>query len=225
MSARVVAYLSWEFRVSEIKFSEPKLSRYRLRAYLIKLHKDLFSVHALVCRSGVCWPNGMTNIEKAVLVLEDRRFFSHHGFDFKALIRELMKAALGRKHGGASTIDMQFVRTATGFRNRTIGRKTHEILMAFIVHFRYTKKTILRSYLDAAYFGSRLHGVHAAANKIFGCSAEQLSMEQAFFVASMLLTPRPLNPCGKWYSRVKRRADYGVSVYVRDQKSFDKLWS
>ena len=57
-----------------------------------------------------------------VMALEDRRFFRHCGFDFFSFVREVFKAACKKKHGGASTIDMQLVRTITGFKDLTLYR-------------------------------------------------------------------------------------------------------
>ncbi len=50
------------------------------------------------------------------IAIEDRRFFYHPGVDVLSILRETIKALKGRKHGGASTIDMQFVRTVTGYQ-------------------------------------------------------------------------------------------------------------
>ena len=64
------------------------------------------------------------------IVLEDRRFFKHYGVDLHSVLREVSKALTLRRHGGFSTIDMQFVRTITGFRQHTIRRKVYEIVLA-----------------------------------------------------------------------------------------------
>lgn len=116
---------------------EPKLKFMRPREALTKIHTDLFKVHSNVKPALAYYPAALTNLEKLVLVLEDRRFMFHHGFDVKSLVRELLRAITFRRHGGASTIDMQFVRTSTGYKERTIARKLYEILLAFIIQFRY----------------------------------------------------------------------------------------
>lgn len=191
------------------------------RAALIRIHRDLFLIEQRVMYfEGI---NELSEFEKLVLILEDRRFLMHGGVDLRACLREVMKAAVGRKHGGASTIDMQFVRTATGFRENTTRRKLYEILLSVIVQFRYSKLMILRSYLNCAFFGSGLIGIKRASKRAFGVSPEQLSRVQAAELAGMLVYPKPLRPEGNWHVKIRRRADYGLRRMVRFQKSFEKV--
>ncbi|WP_374702115.1 biosynthetic peptidoglycan transglycosylase [Herbaspirillum sp. B65] len=157
-----------------------------------------------------------------VLILEDRRFFKHGGVDLKSVCRESFKACLGRRHGGASTIDMQFVRTVTGYRERTIKRKIYEIFLASLIQIRYSKIVILRSYLQCAFLGSHLRGVHAASLKIFNKPSMDLSLQEAATIAAMLVYPRPMKPTDEWNLRVQRRADYGQRVYISTKQSLEK---
>jgi len=201
---------------------DPKLKLIRPREALTKIHMDLFKVHARVNSWLAYHPETLTPLEKFVLVLEDRRFISHHGFDSKSVLRELLRAVTFRRHGGASTIDMQFVRTSTGYRERTLRRKIYEIFLAVIIQFRYSKIVILRSYLACAFFGSHLRGAEAAARKVFDKSVDILSDDEAAFIAAMLVYPRPLRPTSDWQSRVQRRADYGKRIYIANKKRFDQ---
>jgi len=201
----------------------PKLAIFRLRETLTRLHFDLFKVHALIDSGVAYYPLELTNVEKLVLILEDRRFFFHHGVDLRSSLREFLRAVTLRRHGGASTVDMQFVRTATGYRERTLGRKLYEMLLAVIIQFRYSKIVILRCYLRCAFFGSQLKGANAAAREVFGARSENLSVDDAAFIAAMLVYPRPKQPTAEWKSRIQRRADYGKRVYVANKQRFDQL--
>lgn len=201
---------------------EPKLKLIHPREVLTKIHIDLFKVHDCVKPWLAYHSETLTLLEKFVLVLEDRRFIHHHGFDSKSVIRELLRAITFRRHGGASTIDMQFVRTSTGYRQRTLRRKIYEIFLAVIIQFRYSKIVILRSYLACAFFGSHLRGTEAAARKVFGKSVDSLSDDEAVFIAAMLVYPCPLQPTAEWRSRVQRRADYGKRIYIANKKRFDQ---
>ena len=140
-----------------------------------------------------------------VLVLEDRRFFEHGVVDFKALLRVSYKIVFCQVLEGASTIDMQLVRTATGYRDRTLTRKLYEMLLATLIQFRYSKVTILRSYLDIAYFGWRLRGAESAAWTVYGTGTVSLDLDQAAFVASMLVYPLPKEPSFEWVRKTLRR--------------------
>ncbi|MGI0134052.1 MAG: biosynthetic peptidoglycan transglycosylase, partial [Candidatus Micrarchaeaceae archaeon] len=169
------------------------------------------------------FPQQLTSLEKMVVILEDRRFFNHHGVDFLAVIRELAKLLIGKRHGGASTIDMQLVRTVTGYKALTIKRKLYECILAIIIQRRYNKTQILRSYMNCAFFGSHLIGATRASQALFGQPPTNLDDSQAAFIAAMLVCPKPMRSTPKWESRVKRRADYGYSIYISNKDRFDKL--
>jgi N-acetyl-anhydromuramyl-L-alanine amidase AmpD len=155
----------------------------------------------------------LTALELMTIAIEDRRFFYHPGVDVLSILRETIKALRGRKHGGASTIDMQFVRTVTGYRAPTMKRKFYEAFLAVVIQFRYKKLEILRSYLACAFFGSGLIGANAAAQRVFNKSADRLSMEEASFISAMLAYPRPLQGLPHWEQRARRRAAYAVAVF------------
>ena len=156
----------------------------------------------------------LTALELMTIAIEDRRFFYHPGVDVLSILRETIKALKGRKHGGASTIDMQFVRTVTGYRAPTIQRKIYEGFLALIIQSRYKKVEILRSYLACAFFGSGLIGANAAAQRVFNKNADRLSMEEASFISAMLAYPRPLQGLPRWEQRARRRAVYAVAVFA-----------
>jgi membrane carboxypeptidase/penicillin-binding protein len=158
-----------------------------------------------------------------VLVLEDRRFFVHSGTDYLSILREISRALSLKRFGGASTIDMQFVRTVTGRRNRSLYRKIREITLARLIQYRYSKARILRGYINCAFFGSHLIGGDKAAVTVFGKHPDELSLEESAFIAAMLVYPRPLKPSPEWRRKVERRANYGVSIYVRNEEKLKKL--
>ena len=147
------------------------------------------------------------------IAIEDRRFFHHPGVDVLSFLREAIKVLRGRKHGGASTIDMQFVRTVTGYRAPTMKRKLYEGFLALVIQSRHKKLEILRSYLACAFFGSGLVGANAAAQRVFNKNADRLSMEEASFISAMLAYPRPLQGLPRWEQRARRRAAYAVAVF------------
>jgi len=133
----------------------------------------------------------LSNIERAALFLEDRRFFIHSGVEFRSIPRLLRRMLRGRRPGGISTIDQQVVRIATRKTERTIGRKTREMLLAYALNTHSSKRDILYYYLHNAYFGYKLSGCELASRHIFGCTASDLSYRQACFVASLLPLPLP----------------------------------
>lgn len=184
----------------------------------------------------------MTKIERLTLLLEDKRFYNHSGFDWWCIPRMLRQALTFKRIGGVSTIEQQLVRTILSRRERTIRRKSREVLLAWLLVHRKSKREILRAYLATAYFGYRLRGCDQTAKFLFGKCAGELNVEQASLVASLLVYPLPKlvrNDANcmatlptaeaipyldlaavvapKWARRVKRRMNYGIALN-RDSK-------
>ncbi len=202
---------------------QPSLSLPNLRKALVLLHMDLFHVQRNIALHSAYIPASLTALEVMTIVLEDRRFMRHHGVDVRSIFRETIRAFTLRRHGGASTIDMQFVRTVTGYQDLTLRRKLYECILAVLIQFRYSKIVILRSYLACAYFGAGLRGSKRAAHAVFAKSPEDLTISEAAFLAAMLVHPRPFRGGQSWELRVKRRAHYGERIYITDKERFDKL--
>jgi membrane peptidoglycan carboxypeptidase len=192
-----------------------------LRRSLLRVHQDLFVIDEKVPYYTPEHP--LSLVEIFVLILEDRRFFRHRGVDWRSCVREVVRAILGQRYGGASTIDMQFVRTATGFRERTISRKLHEILLAILIQYRYSKREILRSYLSCAFFGSHLYGIEHACLAVYGKRSDDLTENEAADIAAMLVYPRPLSGSVTWRLNVSRRANYAKRLRPSLEKRFQKL--
>lgn len=188
-----------------------------MRHLLIKLNKDLDKI-SNYCPSHHSEITQELPIHRMVLLLEDRRFFNHWGIDVWSLKRELFRFLTFRKHGGASTIDMQLVRTITDYRERTIYRKIYEMILAFLIQYHCSKWQILQSYLDEAYFGSGLRGTRVSSQELYGKQPSRLSIEEAAELASLLVYPKPRNPGQRWRAKVERRARYASRLNARFKK-------
>lgn len=193
------------------------------RRMLVRIHKDLFKIEARMSYEYGT-PEPLSPFEIMVLILEDRRFFQHHGIDLISCLRETKRALLFQRHGGASTIDMQFVRTATGYRQRTLRRKLYEMFLAWLIQYRYNKFEILRSYLKCAFFGSHLYGFEAAIQRIYDKNdGDKLDLDESAQLAAMLVYPRPLSPNPEWERKLSRRANHAKWLYPRLKQRFRKL--
>ncbi len=181
------------------------------RDLLLQINRDLFKIEDR-CILVYEWEK-LSTFEVMVLILEDRRFSQHLGVDLRSCLREVLKALCFRRHGGASTIDMQFVRTVTGYRDLTLKRKLYEMLLAVLLQIKYTKLEILRSYLASAFFGSHLIGADNTSVTLFGKISADLEADEASQLAAMLVYPRPLVPVDSWDRKVQRRAKYARSRY------------
>lgn len=133
----------------------------------------------------------LTQVELAVLYLEDRRFFSHSGIELISLLRGVKRFLQGYPLGGVSTIDQQVVRISLRRYERSFSRKLNELLLALIVNIHLPKKAIFNYYIHNAYLGYKIEGCEIAANKIFGNTAASLDANQAAFIASLFPLPFP----------------------------------
>ena len=99
----------------------------------------------------------------------------------------------------------------------------HEMILAYLLQYRYSKLAILRSYLSIAYFGTNLKGVYtAAANREIDIETDKVP--EAAIIACQLVYPRPRVDTERWKNRISNRVDYISRVYVRNEQKFDKLF-
>src|SRR5262245_57197321 len=130
------------------------------------------------------------NLIQAVLAIEDRRYFSHHGVDFIRMFGAAWAdVRAGRLVEGGSSITQQLVRLDALTRQRTLERKAVEALMAISVERRFTKTQILEAYLNRVYLGDGYYGVEAAARGYFGKPAADLSVAEAAAIAGVIKPP------------------------------------
>ncbi len=111
-----------------------------------------------------------TNMENAVIAIEDRRFYEHEGVDYKGIARALSQDVLRRSAvQGGSTITQQFVKNALAAQSkRTVFQKLREAALAYHLEREWTKQKVLTQYLNSVYFGNGAYGVEAAARTYFG---------------------------------------------------------
>ena len=187
---------------------------------LIQLNLDLEEVlDACIVRY---W-HQLTYLDRMIVVLEDKRYLRHRGVDWRSVARIGWQSLWRRRRGGASTIEMQFIRTVLDRREKTLARKFNEFILAWLLNFRIDKVSILHSYGSVAFFGSHLDGSRAASMQMFSKLPEQLSMDEAAVVAAMLVYPRPNVENERWRNRVARRANYGISIYRRLEQRGDQI--
>jgi membrane peptidoglycan carboxypeptidase len=140
-----------------------------------------------------------------VLVAEDKRYWSHRGIDWIAVARALLWQLVGKPNGGASTIEMQLVRTVTHRRERTMRRKIREMILAAKVSQFASKSEILTTYLNSAYFGHDQIGAETASRSVFRSGVANICLPRKAFLAALLVWPLPSSRNLGWYRRAFRR--------------------
>jgi penicillin-binding protein 1A len=144
---------------------------------------------------------------KALVAMEDRRFYDHWGVDMRGFAAVAYGALTGRGVRGASTITMQLARNLyeqIGFE-RSVTRKVKEILTAIQLERRYTKDEIVEMYLNTVAWGNNAFGVEAAAQTYFNKPAAELETEEAATLVAMLAATTRYNPVRNPEAAMQRR--------------------
>jgi penicillin-binding protein 1A len=142
-------------------------------------------------------------MKKAILAVEDARFYEHHGVDYIGMARAVVSTATGAPQGGG-TITMQVARNFFLTRERTVSRKLREILLARRIEDALTKDQILELYMNQIYLGQRTHGFSSAARIYFNKSMKELSIAEAAMLAGIPKNPARHNPAVN-FDRAKER--------------------
>jgi len=152
---------------------------------------------------------------EALLAVEDRRFYSHHGIDpVRITAAAWRNFRAGRIVEGGSTITQQLARASLS-SERTYDRKIREILIAAQLEQRYTKAQILEQYLNTVYLGDGYYGVEAASQGYFGKPASDLEPHEAALLAALVRSPSTDAP-SVGSTRVIRRRNLVLRL-MRDQ--------
>ncbi len=135
------------------------------------------------------------HVPGAFVAIEDRRFYSHIGIDFRAIARALQRnVGEGEVQQGGSTITQQLAKNAFLSSQRSLRRKAQEALIALYLEARLSKDEILSRYLSTVYFGDGVFGLRAAAKHYFDKTPETLSIGEAAMLAGMVKAPSRLAP-------------------------------
>jgi monofunctional biosynthetic peptidoglycan transglycosylase len=134
------------------------------------------------------------NLEAAVLVAEDTRFYEHHGFDVEQIRSALEVREAGGRLRGASTISQQTVKNLYLSPRRDLLRKAREAVLTAWMELWLPKRRILEIYLNVVELGPGVFGAEAASELYFDRSAGRLTPSQAALLAATLPAPLDRNP-------------------------------
>ena len=134
-------------------------------------------------------------VKQAVISIEDKKFYSHHGFDIAAIIRAVLAMVRnGHVSGGASTITQQLARNIYLTTEKTWERKVEEIYIAVELEKKYTKQEILEFYLNNINFANGNYGIEAASQGYFSKSVGKLTLSEIAYLVSIPNRPSYYDP-------------------------------
>ncbi len=146
-------------------------------------------------RTWVDFENISPYMKKAIVAIEDERFYSHHGIDIGRTIKATANFIFkGDSSYGGSTITQQLVKNITKDDARQVPRKIREIYRALKVESDYEKDDILELYLNTIYLSQQCNGVQAASNLYFDKDAKDLTLAEAACLAGITQYPTKYDP-------------------------------
>ncbi len=193
-----------------------------------------------------CYPvkleNINNNLQKAVIAIEDKDFYTHGGFSAEGVTRAFINNLRGESTQGGSTITQQFVKNSLLSQEQTYTRKIKEVMLSFRMEKNLTKEAILYLYLNQIYLGQGAYGIGAASDIYFRKPVSELTIPEMALLAGLPQAPSRYSPIynpksakerqlyvlGRMAedgyitaSEAKTSGDEPVQVYVReDYKEF-----
>ena len=163
-----------------------------------------------------------TTLKHAVVSIEDRRFYKHHGVDPIRIVGAATANIFGRSDGmqGGSTLTQQLVKLSvfsTAASDRTFTRKAQEAWLAINVERHFSKNQILDFYINKVYMGNGVYGMQTAAQYYYGKNLNQLSLSQLALLAGMPQSPTYYNPLSTNTQAATRRRNEVLNAMVRSK--------
>jgi 1A family penicillin-binding protein len=133
-------------------------------------------------------------VTEATIAIEDKNFYTHHGFDTGGILRAGFNTLTGKRLEGGSTITQQLVKVALLTPERTLTRKIKEAILTVATEILYSKNQILEMYLNHIPYGGTSYGIEAAAHTFFNKSAKDLTLSEATLLVGLPQAPSRYSP-------------------------------
>ena len=189
-----IIILSINYSVKDIKLNHTKLINLERTVSFLDTNGTVFSNES----NGVTvteLENIPTHTQKAFISIEDKRFYSHNGIDYRALMRAIINnlRSFSLKEG-ASTISQQLIKNTHLSNEKTFKRKLQEIKLTKELEKIYNKDEILEKYLNTIYFGDNCYGITSAARHYFDKLPCELNVNESAVLAGIIKAPSNYSP-------------------------------
>lgn len=145
-----------------------------------------------------------SQLVNAFVSIEDKRFFKHHGLDYKRIGGAIINNLKGNRIQGASTITQQLIKNTMLTSEQSYNRKLKEARLAVKLEKTLSKQEIMVKYLNVLYFGSGQYGVKNAAMRFFGKELDQLNVTECAMLAGIVKSPTKYNPINNYDNSLQR---------------------
>jgi 1A family penicillin-binding protein len=185
----------------------------------------LYDIHGEERRTNISFSQMPKCIKEATIAAEDTGFYKHHGLDFKAIVRAILKDVKGQaKTQGASTITQQLIKNSILSPQKTFTRKIKEAILSLELEQKFGKDEILEMYLNEIPYGSNAYGIESASQTFFGKNAASLDLAECSLIAALPKAPTYYSPFGTHTEDLKNRQEWILQRmaelgYVSDQEA------
>lgn len=165
------------------------------------------------------------HIQEAIMIIEDRKFNAHPGYDLSGIARAFINNANETSVQGGSTITQQLARNVYLTHERTYERKVKELLIARALEENYSKKEILTAYSNVIFFGHNVYGIQSAADTYFSRPLADLNWNQLAYLLTVPNNPSlydPLNPSDVYFERKDRILTQLFEAGVISKSAYDQ---
>ena len=177
------------------EFDENKINTGKYAVKFLDRHGTEIGQRGILHNDAVPLEEIPDHLIKATLATEDRRFFEHFGVDVIGTARALFENARANEVvQGGSTLTQQLAKNLFLSSERSVTRKLKEAYLAVLLESRFTKRHILKLYLDRAYLGGGAFGVEAASQFYFGKSVREINLAEAAMIAGLFKAPSKFAP-------------------------------
>ncbi|PIP66965.1 MAG: hypothetical protein COW93_02775 [Parcubacteria group bacterium CG22_combo_CG10-13_8_21_14_all_41_9] len=159
------------------------------------------------------------HVKWSTILIEDKKFYEHGGFDMKGIIRAIVKDILTlSKAEGASTLTQQLVKNALLTNEKAWSRKMQELVIAYQIERKFGKDQILQMYFNEIPYGSNAYGIESASQFYFGSSAQDLTIAQGAIIAALPRATTYYSPYGSHVDALMARKDFIISLLEEEGK-------
>lgn len=157
------------------------------------------------------------HLKNAVISVEDKNFYQHHGFDYPRIAKAFLQLIKNRTiMAGASTISQQYIKNMYLTFDQTWKRKIEEAFLTVELEVHYKKDDILEGYLNTINYGEGNYGIEEASGYYFNKKAKDLSLEESLMLAGIPKSPNRYNPVADYDLCIKRAKIVALTMKEND---------
>lgn len=176
----------------------------------------LYQIHGEKNRTVIESKDMPLYLKQATIAVEDRNFYTHHGFDVRSILRAFLFNLFSKdKSQGGSTITQQLVKNVLLTSEKSFIRKIKEFILSIEVEIIYPKDTILTMYLNEIPYGSNAYGIQAAAKTFFGKDAKDLDLTESALLVALPKAPTYYSPYGAHQDELLNRKNLVLDLMAK----------